>query len=60
VNELDEREFFAMHAAEFQDAAQTPRVRSLPRHRARTRPHWKPELEPVEAQHAHHGDTFVR
>lgn len=55
-----EGDFFLVHEAEFQDAAPAPRVRSLPRHRARTRPHWKPSSEPVEAQHAHHGDTFVR
>ncbi len=57
MNEVD---FFVAHEAEFQDAVQTPRVRSLPRHRARSRPHWKPSVEPVQAQHADHRDTFVR
>jgi hypothetical protein len=55
-----EQEFFTAHESEFQDAVEPPRFRSLPRHRARSRPHWKPSSEPVEAQHAHHGDTFVR
>jgi hypothetical protein len=57
VNEVD---FFIAHETEFQDAAPAPQARSLPRHRARTRPHWRPELQPVESQHANHGDTFVR
>ena len=60
MNELEIPSFFAAHAADFQDAAPTPRERSLPRHRARTRPHWRPTLEAVQAQHADHGDTFVR
>lgn len=59
MNEV-ELEFFAAHAAEFQDVAAAPQARALPRHRARTRPAWKPDLQSVEAQHAHHGDTFVR
>jgi hypothetical protein len=60
VNE-HEREslFFSAHADTRAEVAVVPR-RALPRHRARTRPHWKPSLEPVQAQHADHGDTFVR
>ncbi|MEO8263507.1 MAG: hypothetical protein ABI566_13145 [Pseudolysinimonas sp.] len=52
--------FLGAHSAPVPDAAQTPQSRSLPRHRARRRAHWKPDLQPVEAQHANHGDTFVR
>ena len=48
------------HAAPVPDAAQTPRSRSLPRHRARRRPHWRPGSEPVQAQHANDRDAFVR
>ena len=49
--------------ADPQDAVQV-RARTLPRHRARRR-QWKPptvspELQPVQAQHAYHGDTFIR
>lgn len=55
-----EQDFFTAHETEFQDAATPPQPRTLPRHRVRTRPHWKPSSEPVDAQHAHHGDTFVR
>jgi hypothetical protein len=56
-----ERQFFGVHAAqEDQDAAQTPRARSLPKHRARRRPHWKPASEPVQPQHAHDGDALLR
>jgi hypothetical protein len=54
-----EQEFFTAHEAEFQDAVEPPRFRSLPRHRARTRPHWKPS-EPVDAQHAYDGDALLR
>jgi hypothetical protein len=55
-----EREFFGFHAApEIQDAVEPPQARALPRHRARRHPHWKPALEPVEAQHAYDRDTLV-
>jgi hypothetical protein len=41
------------------DAVQTPRARSLPKHRAR-RLRWKAPLEPVEPQHAYDRDAFLR
>jgi hypothetical protein len=61
VSELElELAVIGAHAAPVPDAVQAPRLRSLPRHRARRRPHWKPASEPVQAQHAHDGDTFIR
>jgi hypothetical protein len=73
--QFDESAFFAAHRAvpapAFPDAdpqdAVSVRARTLPRHRARRR-QWKPpvsvsseaDLQSVEPQHLHHGDTFVR
>jgi hypothetical protein len=45
-------------AGEMDAVADRPR-RPLPRHRAR-RPHWKPPLEPLHAQHVHDGEALVR
>jgi hypothetical protein len=40
------------------DAAPAPRERRLPRHRAR-RARWHPPSEPVQALHAHHGESLL-
>ena len=40
------------------DARELPRVRSLPRHRAR-RTAWKPPLEPTHAQHTYDRDPLA-
>jgi hypothetical protein len=45
------------HRDEGADAVETPRVRRLPRHRAR-RSRWKPPLEPVHPQHAYDRDAL--
>ena len=66
VSDLDLERFFAAHRepTDTPDAMQVLRDRGAPKHRARRR-QWKPpaaspELQPVHAQHAHHGDTFIR
>lgn len=40
------------------DAAPALRERRLPRHRAR-RPVWKPDLQPVHAQHLQNSEALV-
>lgn len=44
---------------EIPDAVEPPRLRTLPRHRAR-RPRWKPPLEPGHPQHAYDRDALIR
>lgn len=41
------------------DVMETPRVRSVPRHRAR-RAVWKPPLETTHPQHAYDRDALLR
>jgi hypothetical protein len=66
LGDLDVERFFAAH----REPSDTPDVmavlqrRTPPRHRARRR-QWKPptvspELQPVEAQHLQHSNTFIR
>lgn len=66
VSDLDVERFFAAHRepSDTPDVMAVLRTRTPPKHRARRR-QWKPptvspELQPVQAQHAYHGDTFVR
>lgn len=61
LDDLDLERFFAAH----REPSDTPDVmavmqrRTPPRHRAR-RAHWKPPLEPVQAQHLQDSDALVR
>jgi len=58
---FSEHGFFGAHrdpVTDTQDAVQTPRARSLPRHRARRR-EWKPPLETVQPQHAYDRNALV-
>lgn len=58
-DDLDVEWFFATHRESSDTVIRVLEARTAPRHRAR-RHQWKPPLEPVQAQHLNHSDTFVR